>query len=282
MQNAVWFAERSVYIPENHGRVDKEVACKGFTGVNAYVDYIFIFSRSWAENVATTRAVSEILKEYNLSLRKDKREFGFKPIDFLGYTIDANGVRASSENVQKVQEFPIPVSRKGVQRFLGIAKYNRRFVKDFAKIAAPLSALTSPKIPFVFGEKEESAFNAIEKCIYEAPLLTLPDYEKTFQIRTDASEIVVGAMVFQLQEDEEYPIAYHSKTLQGSEKNWGATDRELFAIGSANRKWTHFCTGKVVFHTDHDPLKHIRNLKDSQGKITRWLLELEGRDYTVQ
>ena len=211
--------------------------------------------------------MSEILKEYNLSLRKDKREFGFKPIDFLGYTIDANGVRASSENVQKVQEFPIPASRKEVQRFLGIAKYNRRFVKDFAKIAAPLSALTSPKIPFVFGEKEESAFNAIEKCIYEAPLLTLPDYEKTFQIRTDASEIVVGAMVFQLQEDEEYPIAYHSKTLQGSEKNWGATDRELFAIGSANRKWTHFCTGKVVFHTDHEPLKHIRNLKDSQGKI---------------
>ena len=56
----------------------------------------------------------------------------------------------------------------------------------------------------------------------------------------------------------------------------------MFAIISANRKWTHFCTGKVVFHTDHEPLKHIRNLKDPRGKITRWLLELEGRDYTVQ
>ena len=260
----------------------KKLHERGFTGVNAYVDNIFIFSRSWAENVATTKAVFEILKEYNLSLRKDKCEFGFKTIDFLGYTIDANGVRASSENVQKVQEFPVPASRKEVQRFLGIANYNRRFVKDFAKIAAPLSALTSPKTPFVFGEKEEAAFNAIKKCIYEAPLLTLPDYEKTFHIRTDASEIAVGAMVFQLQGDEEYPIAYHSKTLQGSEKNWGATDRELFAIISANRKWTHFCTGKVVFHTDHEPLKHIRNLKDPRGKITRWLLELEGRDYTVQ
>ena len=266
----------------NTDQMIKELEDRGVTGVGGYMDNFMISSKSMKEHLETLREVFKVMREYNMSLRRDKCEFAFKSLDFLGYNISAEGVRASKENVEKVQKFPMPTTRKEVQRFLGIANYNRRFVENFSTVVAPLSALTSNKVSFVFGKKEEDAFRAIQKCIYNAPLLHLPDLSLPFHIRTDASGVGIGALLFQVKDKKEDPVAYHSELLHGSERKWCATDQELYAIIRAKKKWRHFFTNKVIFHTDHQPLKTIRSKKDPRGKIARWLLELEGCDYTVE
>ena len=77
------------------------------------------------------------------------------------------------------------------------------------------------------------------------------------------------------------PITYHSKTLTLAQTKWSATERELYAIVEASRKWSVYCAGKIFFHTDHEPLKHIRRQKDPRGKLCRWILELEGLNYEI-
>ena len=109
----------------------------------------------------------------------------------------------------------------------------------------------------------------------KAPSLHLPNWKKQFCMKTDASKMAVGAVLFQMSDTgEKLPIAYHSRTLSGNTgKIWSATDKELFAILDATRKWKTYCANKIVVFTDHKPLKYTRNMKVSRGKITRWVME---------
>ena len=130
-------------------------------------------------------------------------------------------------------------------------------MKDFARITQPLTDMTSSKIKFKWGATQEEAFKEIKKCISKAPSLCLADWSKEFHIETDASDTAVGAILFQLGENnEQLLLAYHSKNLSETEKRWSATDKEMYGVISAARKWSPYCSGSVVFHTDHQPLKY--------------------------
>ena len=110
----------------------------------------------------------------------------------------------------------------------------------------------------------------------------LPEWDKEFHIRTDASGIAVGVVLYQTDDyGTEHPIAYHSKSLVKAEKNWSATEKELFTIVEASRKFSPYCTNNVHFHTDHLPSKFIRKQRDPKEKIARWLCELENFEYEI-
>ena len=94
-------------------------------------------------------------------------------------------------------------------------------------------------------------------------------------METDASKMAVGAVLFQMSDTgEKLLIAYHSRTLSGNTgKIWSATDKELFAILDATRKWKTYCANKIFVFTDHKPLKYTRNMEETRGKITRWYIK---------
>ena len=259
------------------------VQSRGHEGLNAYVDNIIIFTKTFEEHIATIKETLRVLEQYNLSLRSDKCEFGFEELEFLGYIVGSKGISASPANVEKIKTFPAPKNRKEVQRFLGLTNFNRRFITNYSELTGPLTTLTSSKVPFKWGDEESTSFDSIKQCIMKAPTLSLPDWDKPFQIRCDASGTAVGAVLFQVNAGRIEPIAYHSKSLNKTERNWCATDKELFAIVSAARKWPAHCSGKEVkFYTDHQPLKHIKAQKDPRGKRARWLLELESYNYVIE
>ena len=266
--------------------MDKLVLClreKGNEDVDAYVDNIIIYSETFEQHIHTLDQVLNLADEANLSLRADKCEFAKPEVEFLGFLINGREIRPTPTNVAKVAGFPSPTTRKKLQSFLGVANFNRRFIKDFSKIVQPLSIMTSSKRKFEWGPEQDEAFQQIKHCISQAPALRLADWSKEFHIQTDASDISVGAVLFQQgDQGERYPLAYHSKTLNKTERNWSATEKEMFGIVSASRKWAPYCSGLVVFHTDHQPLKYIRKQKDPRGKFARWLVELENYDYRVE
>ena len=256
---------------------------EGRTDVEAYVDNFVVFSTSFEQHMATLERLLYYIDKYELSLRSDKCEFAKPEIEFLGFVVNGESIRPTPANVSKVLGFPAPTTRKKLQSFLGIANFNRRFIKDYSRIAQPLSAMTSSKKKFEWGPEQEKAFVEIKNSISKAPSLKLADWDKEFHIETDASDVSVGAVLFQVGEKgQQFPLAYHSKTLNDTERRWSATDKEMYGIISALRKWTPYCSGSVVFHTDHQPLKYMRNQKDPRGKMARWLVELENYDYRIE
>ena len=255
----------------------------GFKGVGAYVDNIVVFTQSYEEHLETVEALLKSIQDYNFSLRASKCEFGFEEIQFLGFCVNGETVKASPDNISKIERFPTPRNRKEIQRFLGLCNFNRRFVNNYTDISAPLNRLTSQKVKFKWEKDEEEAFAKMKNTLCETTALYLPDWSKPFHVKTDASDIAVGAMLFQYDvEGVARPIAYHSKSLSAPEKKWTVTEKEFYAIVNASRKWTVYCYTQVTFHTDHQPLKYIRSQKDPRGKIGRWLMELENIDYRVE
>ena len=146
-----------------------------------------MFTETFDAHIATLSALFECLDRANLSLRKDKCEFAKKSIQFLGFIVNGKTVRPSEDNIDKVNLFPIPKTRRQLQRFLGLANSNRRFVSNYSVICAPLNQLTSSKVPFCWKKNHQEAFENIKKQLSEAPGLMPPKWDKEFHIRTDAS-----------------------------------------------------------------------------------------------
>jgi hypothetical protein len=260
-------------------------ACKekGASGLDAYVDNILIFSKTYEEHIRTLEILLEILEENNMSLRKDKCEFLKESVEFLGFILDGKTLKPSKTNLDKICKFPTPGSRKELQRFLGLANYNRRFIEGYSNILAPLNRLTSSKVDFVWTKEEDAAFEKIKNKFHESLSLHIPDWSTPFVIKTDVSKVAVGSVLGQFQSDGSFkPLGFHSETLNKASASWTATEREMYALVSASRKWKAYCYESITFYTDHEPLRNIRKQKDPRGKIGRWILELENLDYQVK
>ncbi len=119
-------------------------------------------------------------------------------IEFLGHSISAKGIRMISDKVKSIKEWPTPRNEKHVASFLGLLGYYRRFIKDFSRIALPLSELAKEKVKFSWGPKQEECFKMSKQIVTSDQVLALPDYDKQFVVTTDASGYAVGASLQQM------------------------------------------------------------------------------------
>jgi hypothetical protein len=163
--------------------------------------------------------------------------------------------------VEAIHGWRIPKNLSQVQSFLGLAGFYRRFVKVFSTITAPLHELTKKGVPFSWGTRQENAFHMLKDKLTHAPLLQLPDFNKTFELECDAS----GIGWFHA-ERKKTCFAYFSEKLSGLVLNYSTYDKELYALVRCLETWQHYLWPKeFVIHSDHESLKHIR----SQGKLNR-------------
>jgi len=137
--------------------------------------------------------------------------------------------------VQAIQNWPTPSNATQVRSFLGLANYYRRFIQDFAHIAAPLNELTRKDQTFVWLPRHQAAFDRLKAALTSAPVLALPDFTRPFEIHTDASGVAIGAVLSQEAEQGSRPIAYFSATLTPAERNYATYDQELLAVVRALR-----------------------------------------------
>ena len=157
----------------------------------------------------------------------------------------------AKKNVIKIPNFPKPTTKKHIQRFLGLANFNRKFVQQYATITKSLTKILSDSEKFVWEEEQQRAFDRIKSILTRYPWLSIPDWKIPFHIETYASSVATGAVLYQIEDyGDKNPIAYHSKTLTKAQSKWSATERELFAIVDASRKFKTYCAGEAYFHTD--------------------------------
>ncbi|KRY19033.1 Retrovirus-related Pol polyprotein from transposon TNT 1-94, partial [Trichinella patagoniensis] len=182
-----------------------------------------------------------------------------------------------------VASWPTPTSTSEVRNFLRLAIYYRRFVKSFASIARPLHRLTEQGRQFSWSNEAEEAFQRLKRALTTAPILAFPRFDIPFVIDTDASETGIGAVLSQKHDPEgERVIAYASRTLSKTDWKYSTTRKELLSIVYFTKLFRPYLVGqRFTLRTDHDSLTWLRNFKEPEGQVARWLEHLQDYDMEV-
>jgi len=177
-------------------------------------------------------------------------------VSYLGHLVSHEGIDTDPAKTTKVSHWPSPTTTKKVQKFLGFASYYRRFIRDFAAVAKPLHSLTEHNTRFQWTAECQHAFEELRCRLTTAPVLAYPDYTKPFVLDTDASDVGIGAVLAQRDEDgHERVVAFASRTLSKAERRYCVTRRELLAVVVFTQHFRPYLLGReFVLHTDHGSL----------------------------
>ena len=233
--------------------------CHGLEAVFVYMDDILVASPGEASHKLHLCQLFERLGEQGLVINVAKCEFGRSSIDFLGHRITPNGAAPLPDKVRAVTTFRQPITIKGLQEFVGMINFYRRFIPSAAKIMSPLFSALSGKAkglkPLVWTGDMLKAFHAAKVALAEATLLTHPHKDAPTALTTDASDEAVGAVLQQQVQGAWLPLAFFSKQLRPAEKKYSAFDKELLALYLGIRHFRYFLEGRVfTAYTDHKPL----------------------------
>ena len=247
--------------------------------VTAYIDDILVFSPTLREHLDHLQKVIDRLREASLKLNPKKCKFVSEEVDYLGHVITAGGLKPNPRLTDAVQKFPEPQNLQDVRRFLGMSSYYRRFIPNFAKVAQPLHQLTAKNVPFNWTAECEAAFLSLKTRLVTPPVLAYPSFTKDFTLETDASIQGLGAVLSQVQEDGKlHPVAYASRALNPSEKNYGVTELETLAVVWAVTHFHSYLYGnKVTVLTDHSAVRAVLETPNPTGKHARWWTRVYGR-----
>jgi hypothetical protein len=181
--------------------------------LKVFVDDLNVHSESWGEHLQHLDAVLCKLREVNLKLNPSKCCFAAKTITFLGHMVSKEGIRPDPGKVETVLHFPTPRNVTSVKSFLGLTGYYRKYVRSYTSLAGPLFELTKKDVAFVWDMGCEQAYQALKAALANAPVLTRPDFKRTFWLDRDWSPKGVGAILSQKEGKFKRVIAYASKSL---------------------------------------------------------------------
>ena len=178
---------------------------------------------------------------------------------------------------------PPPSNVKGIRSFLGHARFYRIFIKDFSKIARPLSNLLNKDVVFKFDEKCSTAFQTLKDKLTTTLVMITPDWSKEFELMCDASDYAVNAVLGQRQDKTFHTIYYASKVLNEAQMNYATTGKEMLAIVFALEKFRPYLVGsRVVIFTDHAAIKHLLTKAKSKPRLIRWVLLILEFDIVIK
>lgn len=254
--------------------------------VVVYLDDILIYSEDPEEHDRHVRKVLDKLREAKLSLKLEKCRFDQTEVNFLGFLVSTKGLSMDPEKIAAVKNWATPKSASDIQVFLGLANYFRRFVKDFSKLATPLTALLKKGVKFRWTASAEAAFQELKSRLCSGPILQHYDPTKSCVVETDASDYALGAVCSQFDDENRLrPIAYYSRKLLPAEKNYQIYDKELLAIVAAFKHWRHyleFSANATTVLTDHRNLEYFATTRQLSRRQVRWSEVLSDFNFVIK
>ena len=255
--------------------------------VLCYVDDILIATNTVEQHVERLREVFECLSRAGLKLKASKCKIMDTSVKFLGRTVSEAGITPDAAQIQKVLDWQTPTDRSQLESFIGLANYYREFIKDFAKISAPLNKLKGRNSEFIWTEETENAFNAIKTALTTEPVLALPNEDGDFILDTDASAVAIAGILHQRQvvrgQEKLVVINYGSRGLRNSERNYGAAKLEMLAaliFIEHNRK---FLYGRhFLIRCDNQAFSWLKTYSTKSEHVNRWIARLDGFDFTIE
>jgi len=198
-----------------------------------YVDDIIVFSCHEADHGAHVASVIKLLTQASLRLRPEKCQFGVKSVTVLGHLVSKDGVQVDPAKLKEISAWPSPSTPIQLQHYLGALKSLRKSIPLFSRLAAPLNALGNSKnLKQEWTEEAESALNAFKAILSSAPMLCFPDSNKPFLVATDASNVGIGACIYQLQNEKTNYVQFAALSLSQSQKKTTQQQKRNFSRSS--------------------------------------------------
>ena len=251
-------------------------------GVYVYLDDIIVYAKTKEKHDEILDEVMKRLKKHNLQLKISKCTFYAKEFEYLGHIISKDGMRANPRKIEVVKNYPVPTTVKQIQKFLGLCSYFRRFVKNFSKIAKPLTTLLRKDQPFIWTSAQQQSFDELKRVLADEVTLSFPDFGETFYVTTDCSNFSIGAMLSQGPLFRDRPIYFFSKSLTDAQRNYSTIEKELLAIVEAVKAFHVYLYGRFfILITDHRPLCYLFGMKNCGSRLFRQKLELLNYNFKI-
>ncbi|XP_058742330.1 uncharacterized protein LOC131614797 [Vicia villosa] len=245
--------------------------------VLVFFDDILIYSSNFNDHLIHLQVIFDLLESHAFVVKLPKCVFAMQQVHYLGHVISVGGVAPDPEKVQAMLDWPTPRSHSSLRGFLGLTGFYRRFVKNYATLAAPLTDLLS-FTKFAWSTEAAAAFTELKQKMTDMPVLALPDFSKQFIIETDASGVGIGAVLSQ----ESHPIAFFSKKMCPRMQASSVYVREMFAVTEAVKKWRQYLIGqKFHIYTDQKSLRNLLLQRIQTPEQQKWAAKLQGFNFEI-
>jgi hypothetical protein len=203
-----------------------------------------------------------------------------KELIYLGFVISLNELKMDPENANVIKEWPSLRNIFEDRSFHGLASFNRNFIRNFSGTSAPMMDTVKKRHKyFHWTEEAERSFKLLKEKITEQPVLVLPDFSKTFQVRCDASGFAVGSVLIQ----DNRPIAYFSEKLNETKMKYSTYDKEFYAVIQALKKWRHYLVPKeFVLYRDNHALQFINKQEKLNQKHAKWVEFMQNFTFVIK
>ena len=262
---------------------------QGIPNTCAYLDDIIITGKTEEEHLQNLSAVLSKLQEAGLRLKKSKCYSMAESVEYLGHIIDAKGLHPTKAKVLAVQNAPVPQDNTQLKSFLGLINYYRKFLPDLSSLLAPLNRLLQKGTKWTWTDSKQTAFDEAKSLLQSSVVLAHYDPSKKLMLACDASPYGVGAVLSQYQDDNtEKPVAFASRSLSKTEKNYSHLEKEGLAVIFGVKHFHQYLYGRhFTIFTDHQPLRRLFSETKStppmaSGRIQRWSLTLSSYEYELK
>jgi transposase InsO family protein len=242
-----------------------------------YLDDVIIFSRTFNEHTHHLNEILSTLSSARLQLNPQKCSFVKSEIDYLGHTINGQGIRPLQSNIDAILQIPVPSTPRQVHSFVQAANYYRDHIENFSKVAAPLFLYTKKNAVWKgWTDAMNNAFIELKQRLTEPPIfLNFPEDDGQFILSTDASGEGMGGVLRQMTSNGLKVIKYVSKKFNLAQKKYSTTERECLALVWCIQKLKEYVWGRPIeVETDHCPLCSFNKKKFLNSRIDRWQVEL--------
>ena len=253
--------------------------------VASYFDDVLIFSETWTDHLKHIRETLETLRKANLTAKPSKCHIGFRTINFLGHIVGKGNIKPDPIKIEKILNLTRPKTKKDVRKICGLINYYRKFIPFFSHKIAPLTSLLKKENPnqIVWNEDCEIAFEEIKHALASDPILAIPDLNKEFIVRVDASSKAIGAVLLQKHNDILKPCFYISRKLLERECNYPIIEKECLAIVFALHHFSKYLLmNSFIIQSDHKPLTFLKMNKTKNARLLRYALSLQPFAFKVE
>ena len=255
-----------------------------------YLDDIIVFSKTPEEHLERLQGVFDKLATAGLKLKPSKCEFFKSRISYLGHIVSAAGIETDPKMIEAVKNWMTPATVTDVRSFLGFTNHYRRFSRGYAKVANPLNALVlgdnanKKRAAVNWTDGCQRAFEKLKNLCTDSPILAYANYKKPCQLQTNASDLGLGAVLYQKSDDgKQRVIAYPSQSLSHTERNYPAHKLVFLALKWAvtNRFHKYLYGGQFDVYTDNNLLTYILTSTRLDATGQRWVASLINYNFRI-
>ena len=261
---------------------------QGIPGVICYIDDILVSGEDQATHLQSLDEVFTRLEKHGFRLKLEKCKFLLPKVEYLGHQISSDGIQPLPSKVAAIVKAPAPENLQQLRSFLGFINYYGKFIPNLATILQPLNSLLQAGKKWSWSGECARAFQEAKSQITSAQVLTHYDPALPIKLASDASAYGVGAVISHVMPDgTERPIAFASRTLHASERNYAQLEKEALSLVFGVKRFHQYLYGrKFTLLTDHQPLTTILSPRKgipplAAARLQRWALLLSAYDYVI-